>query len=538
MGLRVLIVDDNPDDRTLAVRAVRQAITEVDIVEVGTQADFKTAVAGGRFDLVVTDYDLRWSTGIEVLEIVIRQFPTVPVIMFTNTGNEEICAEAMKRGLADYVIKRHGHYRRLADSIQQTLERSELRGRLQELLDQEHEARLAAEQSNRAKEQFLAMLSHELRTPLHAVLGWTSLLRKGVFTTDEEREHALDVIERNARAQANLIEELLDFSRLQSGKMLLDAQEVELQSLVLSAMAAVQPAAAARHIKLVPEVDDGPMSSVRVDPARVRQMVLNLLTNAIKFSPENAEVHVRLERTDRQVRIEVSDRGLGIDSETLEHLFDPFWQADSSHSRRAGGMGIGLALVKKLAEAHGGAVQARSDGRGRGSTFTILLPMPGHTDGSGHAPAVNRKKPPSLDGLKVLAVDDEIDSLRYVERLLAHCQAEVVTARNADRALFELQQRRPDVLVCDVGMPETDGYELIGRIRCLSDEAMARTPAVALTAFARAEDRHRALLAGFDSHIAKPVDGYELIVLVASLAGVLQREQRCDPPGSSLSGPL
>jgi CheY-like chemotaxis protein len=248
-------------------------------------------------------------------------------------------------------------------------------------------------------------------------------------------------------------------------------------------------------------------------------------------------VRVRLQRQDDHARIEVIDSGLGIEPQTLQHLFDPFWQADSSHARRAGGMGIGLALVKKLAEAHGGSVHASSEGRGKGSIFTSLRPIPDQQDGVGHGPAVDRESPPSLHGIRVLAVDDEIDSLRYVEHLLSHCHAEVLTARNADDALFVLQQRRPDVLVCDVGMPDTDGYELIGRIRCLEDDSVARTPAVALTAFARAEDRHRALLAGFDSHIAKPVDGYELIVLVASLAGILQREQRCDPPVSALRGP-
>ena len=534
--MRALLIDDNADDRALALRALRQAFPHINAREIAVREDFDRALEDGGFDVAITDYQLRWTDGVRVLVALVDRFPDVPVVMFTNTGNEEVCAEAMKRGLSDYVIKRHGQYQRLAHAVRGALDRSELRGRVEALLAREREARKEAERASRLKEEFLATLSHELRTPLHAVLGWTGLLKQGMLKGADERR-ALDVIERNARAQASLIEELLDFSRLQSGKLRLAPEEVEIGPVVMSAIATVQPSAQSRGITLEPHIGEG-TGRVTADPARVRQMVLNLLTNAIKFSAEGGRVRVRVERLDGETAIEVTDEGSGIAPDFLPYIFDPFRQADASRTRRSGGMGIGLAVVKKLTEAHGGTVEARSAGLDQGATFTIRLPLVKSERPPEHIPVPDREKPPSLEGVKVLAVDDEPDSLAYLEQLLTHCHAEVHTAPDAATAQHLLREHIPDVIVCDIGMPGTDGYELIQRIRCLADLTLARTPAVALTAFARGEDRERALLAGFDNHVAKPVDGYELIVIVATLAGVLQRPQRCEvtdqpPPAES-----
>jgi signal transduction histidine kinase len=534
--MRVLLIDDNPDDRALAIRALKRAFPGIETREVGLPDELERALESGGFDVAVTDYQLGWSDGIRVLDSLVERYPDVPVVMFTSSGNEEVCAEAMKRGLSDYVIKRHGQHQRLALAVRGALDRRELHGRVEALLAREREAREEAERASRLKEEFLATLSHELRTPLHAVLGWTGLLKQGMLKGPDERR-ALDVIERNARAQASLIEELLDFSRLQSGKLRLAPEEVEIGPVVMSAIAAVQPSAQARGIVLEPHIGEG-TGRVTADPARVRQMVLNLLTNAIKFSEEGGRVRVSVQREDGHTAIEVADEGSGIAPDFLPFIFDPFRQADASRTRRSGGMGIGLALVRKLTEAHGGTVEATSPGLDQGATFTIRLPLAETETPPEHIPVPDREKPPSLEGVKVLAVDDEADSLAYLEQLLVHCHAEVHTASEAATAEKLIQEHRPNVLVCDIGMPGTDGYELVQKIRCFEDAPLARTPAVALTAFARSEDRERALLAGFDSHIAKPVDGYELIVVVAALAGVLQRGERCEvaneaPPAES-----
>jgi signal transduction histidine kinase len=308
--MQALLIDDNPDDRALALRALRHAFPEMATREVALPGEFDRALEDGGFDVAITDYQLRWTDGIRVLDSLIDRFPKVPVVMFTNTGNEEVCAEAMKRGLSDYVIKRHGQYQRLAHAVRGALDRRDLRGRVEALLAKEREAREEAERASRLKEEFLATLSHELRTPLHAVLGWTGLLKQGMLKGPDERR-ALDVIERNARAQASLIEELLDFSRLQSGKLRLAPEEVEIGPVVMSAVAAVQPSAQARGIVLEPRIGEG-TGRVTADPARVRQMVLNLLTNAIKFSEEGGRVRVSVERLDGHTAIEVTDEGSGI----------------------------------------------------------------------------------------------------------------------------------------------------------------------------------------------------------------------------------
>jgi signal transduction histidine kinase len=530
MAMRVLIVDDNPDDRELASRALKQAFPDAEFHAMASEEDFRRALEEDRFDLAITDYALRWTTGMEILDELVKRFPKLPIIMFTNSGNEEVCAEAMKRGLSDYVLKQHGKYNRLAHAAKSALDRRDLRGRIEALLAKEREARSEAEKASRLKEEFLATLSHELRTPLHSVLGWTHLLKQGALKGADEKK-ALDVIERNARAQARLIEDLLDLSRLESGHLRLDLEILDLASVVQSAVSAIQPMAQSKKIEIHAQVD-AKAGMARADPARMRQVVLNLLTNAIKFSPNGSAVEVRVAREDSHAIIEIRDRGQGIAPDFMPHLFDRFRQADASATRRTGGMGIGLALVKKLVEAHGGKVSAESGGLGQGATFRVRLPLPRLRADSDVLLLGDREKPPSLAGVGVIAIDDDLDSLELVRRVLTHCQAEVRTAADCESGLRLLRERRPDVVVCDIGMPEQDGYAFIEKVRCLPEEKLRNVPAVALTAFARSEDREKALVAGFDSHVPKPVDGYELIIVVASLAGVLNRTRRCEVESS------
>ena len=389
------------------------------------------------------------------------------------------------------------------------------------LLMSEREARERAELETRMKDEFLATLSHELRTPLNAILGWANLLRE----TRDEREIAegLEVIERNARAQTQIIEDLLDMSRIISGKVRLDVQRVDLLSVINSAVESVKPTAAAKEIRLTSALDPlaGPISG---DPARLQQILWNLLTNALKFTQRGGRVHVILERVNSHLEISVSDNGHGIAPEFLPHVFDRFRQADASSTREHRGLGLGLAIVKNLAELHGGSVRAKSPGQEKGSTFTIALPMvTADIDPKRRHPRASTGE--SFDGkldlhdVRVLAVDDEADARHLIKRILAGCGARVETAESGSAALRALRKTKPQVLVMDIGMPQEDGYTAIKRIRELSSEEGGTVPAIALTAFARSEDRRRAILSGFQMHLAKPVEPAELIAMVASLAG-------------------
>jgi PAS domain S-box-containing protein len=395
------------------------------------------------------------------------------------------------------------------------------------LLAREQEARAAAEEANRLKDEFLATLSHELRTPLTAILGWAHLLRSGRLD-EESAARAVEIIERNADAQNQLIEDILDVSRIITGKTSLHVEPVEPVSVIEAAAEAVRPAAEAKRVELkIPASTEA--VSVFGDAARLRQVVWNLLTNALKFTPEGGRVEVRVARADSHVRIKVSDTGEGIDPEFLPYVFDRFRQADASTTRKRGGLGLGLAIVRHLVELHGGTVGAESEGQGRGATFTVTLPLagavaqPGEPDDSRAArvkrPASPVDCPPSLSGLRVLVVDDEPDTLDFLVAVLEGCGAEVTAASSAAEAFRLLKEVKPDVLVSDIGMPDEDGYALIRRVRQLEDDEGGRTPAIALTAYAREEDRRKAIRAGFQAHMTKPVEPSELAEVVASLAG-------------------
>ncbi len=397
------------------------------------------------------------------------------------------------------------------------------------LLEAERAARAHAERVSVVKDEFLATLSHELRTPLNAILGWTQILRAstaGTDNVDSDLAEGLEVIERNTRVQAQLIEDLLDMSRIVSGKIRLDVQQVDLQDVVKAAVASVRHAADAKGIRLQVVIDPLP-GPVRGDPGRLQQCVWNLLSNSIKFTPKGGRVQVTLERVNSHIEVCVIDDGEGINPEFLPHLFERFRQADASAARRHGGLGLGLSIVKQLVELHGGAVRARSPGEGSGAIFCVELPLmvvhsPKDAPLREHPSGVTNIAPifdrPSLADVTVLAVDDEADALRLVKRVLEDCGARVLTAASAEEAMDWVVRARPDMIVSDIGMPGEDGYAFIRRVRALAPEQGGRTPAAALTAFARPEDRTRALRAGYQSHIAKPVDSAELAAVVASLA--------------------
>ena len=383
--------------------------------------------------------------------------------------------------------------------------------------------------ANRAKDEFLATVSHELRTPLNAMLGWVKMLRSGILS-DADAAHALEVCERNARSQAQLIDDLLDVSRIISGKLRLDLRPVDLLHVVQAAIDVVRPAAEAKDIHL--EVELGSGMIISGDPDRLQQVVWNLLSNAVKFTPQGGVVRVALQRVNGSIKVSVSDNGQGIRPEFMPFVFDRFQQADGSLSRKHGGMGLGLAIVRHLVELHGGSVSASSQGSGFGATFTVELPpksarrtnlslpryvVPSEGDKEPQGWQADFSYPPVLRGYRLLVVEDEADALEMVSKMLSRCEAEVKRAASAVEALRVLQAWRPDVLVSDIEMPGEDGYLLIRKVRAAGNGG-APIPAVALTAHARAEDRIRALAAGFNAHVAKPVEPQELVTVIASLA--------------------
>lgn len=394
-----------------------------------------------------------------------------------------------------------------------------------DLLQREHAAREEAEMANRSKDEFLATVSHELRTPLNAILGWAHMLRASTLDSTTQTR-ALETIERNARSQAQLIEDILDVSRIVTGKLRLDVRPVEVASVVEGAIDAMRPAADAKGIQIEAILDPlaGPVSG---DPNRLQQVVWNLVSNAVKFTRREGRVQVRLERVDSHIEIIVSDTGQGISSEFLPYVFDRFRQADATSTRRYGGLGLGLAIVRHLVEMHGGTVRADSAGEGAGATFTVQLPLMIVNTGALrleriHPVAVGNslpsEKPPTLEGLRVLIVDDEPDTLAMLRVMVGDFQAEVKCCSSAAEALRVLDDWKPNVLISDIEMPDEDGYQLIRKIRDRDPEDGGNIPAVALTAYARSEDRMRALSAGYQMHLAKPFEPAELAVVIASLA--------------------
>jgi PAS domain S-box-containing protein len=387
----------------------------------------------------------------------------------------------------------------------------------------------AAERASRAKDEFLSTLSHELRTPLSAIVGWSTLLRKGAVPA-ERVEKALETIERNAKVQARLIEDMLDLARIEQGKLLLSVGPLEMVRVVSAAIDSLRPAAEAKGVRLQTVLDSH--ATIVGDADRLQQVVWNLLSNAIKFTPKGGRVHVRLQRHHSYVELALADTGQGIEPEFLPHVFDRFRQADASFSRRAGGLGLGLAIVRSLVELHGGTVTATSAGRGQGSQFLVRLPVaplradtvPPSAERDSEVAGVRFEAPPELRGLRVLVLDDEPETRELLRFVLEQCEVEVVTAELAAEALALLPTQHFDILISDIGMPEMDGYAFVRAVRALPAACGGTIPALALTAYARAEDRTQVLRAGFNMHLAKPIDPSELLVVMATLAnGYLRR---------------
>jgi CheY-like chemotaxis protein len=377
-------------------------------------------------------------------------------------------------------------------------------------------------EANRIKDEFLSTLSHELRTPLNAILGWTQLMRIGQL--DKEAEHGMEVIERNARAQAKLVEDLLDVSRVTTGKLRLNKRSVNLWEVVTAAIDALQPSAKEKQItvEVSCEADDCCMSG---DGDRLQQVAWNLLSNAIKFTPAGGRVSLRLDRVGGNLRLRVADSGHGIKPNFLPFVFDRFRQADSTSTRSYGGLGIGLTIVRHIVQLHNGTVHAESLGEGCGATFTIILPAPtgtGAPDGScdsAASEAGSDLEAPDLQGVHVLLIDDEADAREVVGEILRRRHARVSAAGSVKEALAIIESGKPHIIISDIAMPEQDGFDFIRILRQLAPDKGGMVPAVALTAYARDEDRLRSLTAGFQAHLTKPVSPTELAITVAQLCG-------------------
>jgi signal transduction histidine kinase/CheY-like chemotaxis protein len=400
-------------------------------------------------------------------------------------------------------------------------QRQRVEAERERLLALETAARSEAEQQATLKDEFLATLSHELRTPLSAVLGWCEIMRRDFGDPDKAR-NALDIIDRNARLQAQLIADLLDMSRILSGKMRLEVQRVDLPTAIDAAIESIRPAAEAKGVRLH-RVVEPLVEGIHGDPSRIQQVIWNLLSNAVKFTPRGGHVQVTLARGDSQVEISVADTGEGIAPDFLPRVFDRFRQGDPTSARSHGGLGLGLAIVKQLTELHGGTVEASSRGLGMGSAFVVRLPL-AFAPAAEERPRAQRRAldpqaaafpPPALHGVRVLVVDDEPDALAMAERMVTDSGADVATATGTDQALSLLGEARFDVIVSDIGMPDRDGYELMKECRTRG----ITTPAIALTAFARTEDRTRAMLCGYQGHLTKPVEPAELLASIGALAG-------------------
>ncbi|MFZ0062679.1 MAG: hybrid sensor histidine kinase/response regulator [Pyrinomonadaceae bacterium] len=442
--------------------------------------------------------------------------PIVAIIYLTyRTYQRNIDASQAQAAQAERHIAELNHY---------LIELKRAEEERDRLLDRERGARAEAEAANRIKDEFLATLSHELRTPLASILGWANLLRGSEHDAPMSAQ-GLEVIERNAQNQRQLIDDLLDVSRIITGQLRLDVTQVDLTQIVADAVEVVGPAANAKRIHISCAFDREPCH-VSGDAVRLQQVVWNLLVNAVKFTPEGGRIEVKLEEIDRRARVSICDNGQGITPEFLPHVFDRFRQADGTTTRAHGGLGLGLAIVRHLVEAHGGTVAAESLGAGRGSVFFFSLPLPALKEEASEGEQVNGSfelkrrngAGTSLRGVRVLVVDDDDDARQMISAVLRRSGAEVKACESAGEALTALPQWRPDVLMSDIGMPYEDGYDLIHKVRALTDEHGGRVPAAALTAYAREEDCNRAIAEGYQMHVAKPASSAELIAAVATLA--------------------
>jgi signal transduction histidine kinase len=515
--MHILLVDDNEVDRLAVARALRSAGLEATLHEADTVDGAIALLSEARLDCVLLDYRLPGGDGLDVLRQVKKRDLAIPVIILTGHGDEKTAVEFMKAGADDYLQKSNLSADRLSDTLRHAAERRRLEQERDELLFREQQARSDAERANAEKDQFLASLAHELRTPLSAVLGWTRVLADPAL--DRKRiDYGLAVIERNAKIQLQLIDDLLDVSRIISGKLELQMEAVNPIVICDAAIDAVRDQVDKKHIS-VEKYFDADCGLVQGDATRLQQVIWNLLTNSIKFTPVGGTITLSLRRGPATVDLIVTDNGRGIPKEALTRIFDRFNQISSADHRAHGGLGLGLAIVRTLAELHGGTVYASSDGAGLGATFTVSLPVTQATPAADQtrtvtAPAVHQR----LDGVRVLFIDDNADARELIATILGERGARVRTCDSTESALAALQRERPDVVISDIEMPGRDGYEMIRALRLRDEDTQTPIPAIALSGQTRTEDRIRMLSSGFQVHIPKPVEPAELIAAVNSLA--------------------
>jgi signal transduction histidine kinase len=505
--LRLLIIDDNPDDRKLALRMLGRHFPGLEAVEVNDERSLGDAIASPPYDAVITDYSLGWTNGIAVLEELQRQYPNLPVIMFTMTGSEEICAEAMKKGLFDYILKKVEYYARLPVAVRSAVDFAEMKAALaaRERELRERSEQLAAE--NRRKDEFLAMLAHELRNPLAAINNAVQLL--GEADGEEEHRWAKDVVRRQVEHLGHMLSDLLDLSRLTRGRLTLKREPVEFGSVVGVALELVRPLMEERGHELALSVAPGPVL-LDADRVRLEQVLVNLLTNAAKYTEPGGRIELTTRCVADDVEISVRDNGTGIAPDLLPHIFDPLAQGERSLARSEGGLGIGLTIVKRLVELHGGTVSATSGGPGHGSEFTVTFPAVRQAEPSREeAPA---GAPESGRPARVLVVDDNIDLARSLARYLKRLGHDVQTAYEGNEAIERARSHRPEFLLLDIGLPGRDGYQVAEELR--RDASCKRATFIAITGYGREEDRRRSREAGFDHHLVKPVDFNVLLMLL------------------------
>ncbi|HEY0173326.1 MAG TPA: response regulator [Pyrinomonadaceae bacterium] len=524
---RLLVVDDEENIVLTISEVLRLEGYEVDVASSGSEAA-GLLDSGADYDLILTDLHMDEGDGLSLLEEVRARSPLTIVVVLTGFAAVESAIAALRHGAYDYLTKpciiaelTHTVSRGI-DHRRLMLAEREARGRLEEL-NRELESRVderTAElsrvnqelvEANRMKDVFLATLSHELRTPLTPVLGWVNLLRTGAAADASMLTQGLDAIERNARLQARLVDDLLDISRIVSGKLRIEWEPVNLCNVVELATEPVRAETASREIDLAVELPECPLV-VQGAPVRLQQVVWNLLSNAVKFTPRGGRVGVRAWREGDEARVEVSDTGVGIAPEFLPHVFDRFRQADGSTTRQYGGLGLGLAIVRALAELHNGWVAAESGGLGEGSRFTVGLPCAVAAEPAAEPEA---EAPPGGGTVPVLIVEDSSETLELLELLFSRQGYEVCGAASAAEAVRRAGERRPGIIISDISMPGVDGYTLLAELRRMP--GLEAVPAIALTGHAMDEDRARALAAGFSVHVPKPVDPEELLRVVRRL---------------------
>jgi len=524
---RLLIVDDDTSLLKALPEALRLRLKGVQVDTCDSAPDALGRIRAIDYDAIVADIKMPGMDGLALLAEIRTLRPDTPTVLITGHGQDDLAVLALRGGAYDFIQKPIDRDYIVA-SLSRAIDERERRRRVEEqqafleqhaeLLEKIVEERTRElREANRLKDQFMAMLSHELRSPLGAIRMWASLLRGGKLDA-ERTARAIEAIERSAITQAQLVEELLDLSRITAGKLVLDARPVDLAAVAEAALDAVRVDAEAKDVRLerVFELGGEP---VQGDPTRLQQIVWNLLSNAVQFSPRGGRVLLRLARVDGQAIISVRDEGEGIEPEFLPHIFEPFQQADSTKRRTHGGLGLGLAIVHDLVELHRGTIEVESRGKGQGATFTVSLPGPEVARVAAPQPALGRGEfHPStrLRGIRVLLVDDDPGARESLTLVLEQSGASVRAVESAAEAVETLEHEPPDVLLSDIAMPGTDGYGLLG-------EARARLhgtplPAAALTAYAATTDRARTLAAGFQAHLAKPVDPAELVAVVAQLA--------------------